>query len=67
MGLQLLAARRLGVAEGIATGLAAGAASLALTVGVDSVFWGRLLWPEAEVLMFNTVRRAFPRPQALSP
>ena len=44
---------RLGFLGAVRVGLAASAGALALSLPLDSLFWGRPVWPELEVLLFN--------------
>jgi len=69
IGLHMLFSGQVRLPRGLAVGLAAGAASLLLTVACDSWFWQRWLWPEGEVLWFNTVlnRCAALRPRRAGP
>ncbi|XP_059471607.1 dol-P-Man:Man(7)GlcNAc(2)-PP-Dol alpha-1,6-mannosyltransferase [Neocloeon triangulifer] len=50
-----LALKRITFSELLKVGAISGLGCLALTVFIDSIFWGRVLWPEGEVLWFNTV------------
>ncbi|CAB3371885.1 Hypothetical predicted protein [Cloeon dipterum] len=47
--------KRITFAEMIKKGAVSALICLALSVVVDSIFWGRVLWPEGEVLWFNTI------------
>ncbi|PRP80942.1 dol-P-Man:Man(7)GlcNAc(2)-PP-Dol alpha-1,6-mannosyltransferase [Planoprotostelium fungivorum] len=46
--------REISVTFTLYKGIVYGLISLALTVIIDSIFWKRFLWPEGEVLWYNT-------------
>eukprot|EP00904_Undaria_pinnatifida_P006955 jgi/Undpi1/338/HiC_scaffold_1.g00334.m1 len=53
--LQLLLTRRVGPVGVVSTGIKWAIPSVLLSVAVDSALWGRWLWPEGQVLLFNTI------------
>eukprot|EP00940_MAST-03C_sp_MAST-3C-sp2_P001032 g1032.t1 len=55
VAIQVLATRRATILEFVAWGAVCGLSCVALTVAIDSYFWGRWLWPEGEVFWFNTI------------
>jgi len=55
VGLTWLVTRQLTLLRAIQIGLGTVVVSLALTVPLDSLLWQRPVWPEGEVLYFNTI------------
>jgi len=55
VGLTMLLRREMTVTQAAATGIQAGLIGIVATVPLDSILWGRFLWPEGEVFYFNTV------------
>lgn len=55
VGLSLLVSQKLSIVQALKIGIATGIASLALTVPLDSLMWQRWVWPEGEVLYYNTI------------
>jgi len=53
--LEKLLRKEISFEKSVLYGIFWGVVSLSATVLIDSYFWGRWLWPEGEVLWFNTV------------
>ncbi|XP_050712511.1 dol-P-Man:Man(7)GlcNAc(2)-PP-Dol alpha-1,6-mannosyltransferase-like isoform X6 [Eriocheir sinensis] len=51
-----LSTQRLQLLPFLKTTIPAGLCCLGTTIAIDSLFWGRLLWPEGEVFWFNTYK-----------
>ncbi|XP_045465263.1 probable Dol-P-Man:Man(7)GlcNAc(2)-PP-Dol alpha-1,6-mannosyltransferase isoform X2 [Harmonia axyridis] len=47
--------KRITIKQLFQTGIPVGLGFLGLSVVIDSIFWNRPLWPEGEVLWFNTI------------
>ncbi|KAK3866859.1 hypothetical protein Pcinc_027637 [Petrolisthes cinctipes] len=56
MVLADLSTRRMQLIPFLKTAIPAGMCCLTTTLAIDSLFWGRLLWPEGEVFWFNTYK-----------
>ena len=55
IGLTMLIRREISIMQALVIGVFTGVFSLLLTVPLDSLLWGRVIWPEFEVWWFNTV------------
>jgi alpha-1,6-mannosyltransferase len=54
-GLAWLLTRQLTVLQCIRIGVVTASIALGISVPIDSLLWQRLVWPEGEVLFFNTI------------
>lgn len=67
LALALLVKRRLSLAQTVGWGALGGVCGTALTVAVDSSFWGYWTWPEAYGVWFNVVRNESAKQWGTSP
>lgn len=56
VGVSMIFFERVKLTKAIIIGAVSAATCLAVTVPLDSWFWGRWVWPEMEVMLFNTVQ-----------
>jgi len=56
MALEGLLKRQYTIKQALISGILASVASIGLSVAVDSLLWGRPLWPEGEVFWYNAVQ-----------
>jgi len=55
IGLCMLLRREMTIPQALIIGVTSGIIALGMTATFDSILWGRIVWPEGEVLFFNTV------------
>ena len=55
VGVSMLLRRQISFPAFLWAAVTGAAASVALTVAVDSYFWSRLIWPELDVFWFNVI------------
>ncbi len=55
VGLQLLLSKQVTMFKSVWVCVAAAVVSCAVSIPMDSWFWQQWLWPEGQVLWFNTV------------
>jgi alpha-1,6-mannosyltransferase len=54
-GTSWLVSRQLTILQAVGTGLVAGSIALVVSVPLDSAMWQHLVWPEGQVLYYNTI------------
>lgn len=54
-GITILIRKEIGIFKAVKIGLFSAITALLVTIPLDSIMWQKVIWPEGEVLFFNTV------------